>query len=560
MERIRLANATLPLDENPWSRAGWRGPLCELRIRWQRIDAQLLSDLSALQSSQADKHKGITIVSGRHGSERGNDIRYEGGVFMPLFRFDYTEYKRDLEVVASVKQNCPNAKITVVYAGDDQHFPHGNTAHALKAYAKAKLSSGEDVIFQWCYSVSAMRDFIRPADPSDQAAKETEMKKLPVAQIASDYDWDAPSGHRDDGTFPWRTGPTAGVAPPSPQPLDARTLEPHTLKNLAEKATQWLATLGVTKAPNVRDNDQLFLLGDPELMRCGNAMRVVSKVINERVGKGWSPVQKGQRVAKFSTDLQPGLYTNVEGRSEPVYVHDLESGVDFFNTTAGACINEGIVLNAHLADFLLAPYHEILHKFEGNKLSACVALDEGSVELFSVLFADSCNVKVPVFPGYLGYFEEADKLARGIGRRAYAKAFFEDDAESLDLLPAFFYAPTANYVEDRLKLRDATIKDALSKIGFLRDSISTTAMQTSGSWYDKWVKAHNNQLPTGGIEVVPKKKVMTAFANLPLPPIPTLAAAVSHRNPCGPQVIEFHGAATQPRALLRGRSFQRAGD
>jgi hypothetical protein len=63
--------------------------------------AQLLLDLSALQSSQADKHKGITIVSGRHGSQRGNDIKYEDGVFMPSFRFDDTEYKKDLEVVAN---------------------------------------------------------------------------------------------------------------------------------------------------------------------------------------------------------------------------------------------------------------------------------------------------------------------------------------------------------------------------------------------------------------------------------------------------------------------------
>jgi hypothetical protein len=482
---------------------------------------QLLLNLSALQSTQADKHKGITIVSGRHGSERGNDIMYEGGVFMPSFRLDYPEYERDLEVVESVKQKCQNAKITVVFAGDEQHFPHGNTAQALKAYAKAKLLSGEDLIFQWCFSVSAMRDFIRPADSKEQEAKEAEMGEVPVAQIASDYRWDAPSRHRDDGTFPWRTGPTAGLAPPSTQPLDARGLAPHTLKNLAEKATQWLATLGVTKAPNVKDNDQLFVLGEPELMRCGKTMRVVSQVLNERVAKGWSPVQKGQTVAKFSTDLEPGLYTNVEGRSEPVYVHDLESGVDFFNTTAGACINEGIVLNAHLADFLLAPYHEILHKFEGETLSACVALDEGSVELFSILFADSCNVKVPVFPGYRGYFEEVGKLVRAIGRRAYAKAFFEDHAESLDLLPAFFYAPTANYVEDQLKLSDATIKDALSKIGFLRDSLSRTAMQKSDGWYDKWVKAHNGQPPTGGLKLAPKKK---AFADLPLPPIPTVVS------------------------------------
>jgi hypothetical protein len=132
---------------------------------------QLLLNLSELQSLQADKHKGITIVSGRHGSERGNDIMYDGGVFMPSFRLAYPEYESDLKVVSSVKQKCPNANITVVDAGDYQHFPYGNTAHALKAYAKAKLSSGEDVIFQWCYSVSAMRDFIRPADPKDQDAK-----------------------------------------------------------------------------------------------------------------------------------------------------------------------------------------------------------------------------------------------------------------------------------------------------------------------------------------------------------------------------------------------------
>jgi hypothetical protein len=410
-----------------------------------------------------------------------------------------------LEVVARVKQKCPDAKITVVYAGDNQHFPYGNAAHALRAYAKAKLSSNEDVVFQWCYSVSAMRDFIRPADAKEQEAEEAKMKTVSVAQIASDYDWNAPNNYLDDGTFPWRTGRTADLAPPSPQPLDAQELKPHTLKNLAEKATQWLATLGVTKAPNVKENDQLFVLGEPRLMRCGKTVRVVSKVLNERVAKGWSPVRKGQTVEKLGTDLKPGLYTNVEGTSEPVYVHDFESGVDFFNTTAGACINEGIILNAHLADFLLAPYHEILHKFEGNTLSACVALDEGSVELFSVLFADSCNVKVPVFPGYRGYFEEADKLASAIGRSAYAKAFFEDHVESLDLLPAFFYAPTANYVEAQLKLSDATIKDALLKIGFLRDSTSQKVMENPDSWYGKWVTAHNGQVPTGGIEV---KKVV----------------------------------------------------
>src|SRR5262249_6943022 len=148
----------------------------------------------------------------------------------------------------------------------------------------------------------------------------------------------------------------------------------------------------------------LIIIGEPRLVQRPSGMLVVSRVLNEEIGWGrvTSVPREGDNKLFTSDSTDGGFYSNEGG--EQVYVHNLEEGQGFYDDLCACTLDFGILFNGHMKGCGSAPYHEILHTFEGRKLSRPLVLKEGFVERFCNLFMEQMyGHREPIYEGYAAY-------------------------------------------------------------------------------------------------------------------------------------------------------------
>jgi hypothetical protein len=421
------------------------------------------------------KQRKITIVSGRHGRECGSQLAAAGSAFLHQSARDGDgSGSADLVALTSVAHELnkqPGDLGRIVSFADQGLFPNGQSSVHLKAFAKACFDAGEDVIFNWCYSLSSMHDAVYTDDFPTLLNQDIAFANAPLSWFKPGYDWMKPEGHTETPLFPWRTVPIEGDTPPSGYVLanEFPQLQGVTIATLTAAARAWLQSLQIDKATSLADTARILLLANPQLVQTPDGgYFLVSDVINKRVPGMVEPTpRQGSNYNPKARTLAVGLIAGEYSAAPPKYVHELAIGMGFFNTLMGQVVDGDIHLNAHMPGFGLAPWHEILHTFEGEKLSASFFLNEGTVEMYSSLFAQ--HARKPVAKWYSPYSKNCDAALKLLSRFGsdYAKAYFADDRDALrKVWQAFQPGDT-----DKYALSDAERDEVRREVQWLKDPL-----------------------------------------------------------------------------------------
>jgi len=391
----------------------------------------------------------IVIVSGRHGRECGNQLLAPDSQRLhPSAQEGDGSGSGDavaLNNVAAALKKPPGDVGRIVSFKDPHAFPnHGQSAAHLKAFARKCFEDGEDVIFNWCYSLSAMHDAVCTAairqltevglEGATLICQDIAFANAPLSWFKAGFNFFSEERDTAVPSFPWRNVSVDGDTPPSPSVLteEFSELQDVTIASLIEKAKAWLATKGIVKDSTLKDTAHLLLLGNPRLVQTPvGGYFLVSDVLNRRVPGMAAPTPRvGSNFNPNAPTLAPGLIAGENSGALPKYVHNLVEGMGFFNELLGLCVDGGIHLNAHMPGYSLAPWHEILHTFEGAELSASTFLNEGSVEVYSSEFAKHAGARVARW--YSPYRKNCATALKLVGRFGddYAKAYFADDLEA----------------------------------------------------------------------------------------------------------------------------------
>jgi hypothetical protein len=419
------------------------------------------------------KARKFVIVTGRHGRECGNQLAAPGSHQLHDVAHDLGGVRDDaaaLGRVASELHKEPDALGRVVSFNDPEVFPDGQSAIHLKAFAKARTDAGEDVIFNWCYSLSSMHDAVYTNDPSVLINQDIAFVDVPLAWYKPGYNWFRDEGHTETPPFPWRKTSVDGDTPPSSRLRTEEFEDLHdvTVGSLKEAAKRWLATMGVNKDSNLANTAKILLLGNPKLVQTPRGGYVlVSDVLNHRVpGMDEPKPRVGSNYNPQAEVLNVGMIAGTGMGDHPKYVHHLGVGFGFFNSLMGQVVDGDIHINAHMPGFSLAPWHEILHTFEGESLSASFLMNEGTVEVYSSLFAQEENGKsAPWYSPYKKYCQEVLKLASRVGTHDYAKAYFADDRAALRKVWEAFQLNQGNH---KYQLSNETIAAVRKDVAWLK--------------------------------------------------------------------------------------------
>jgi hypothetical protein len=150
-------------DKYPWLRVpGQKG--CTLYVSCAMNGNMSAGPLiSYLATQKKLSPRKITIVSGRHGRECGNQLAAAGSALLHPKARDTDGIAPDqaaLDEVARALKKSSDDLGRVVPFDDPTLFPDGHSAMHLKAGIKKCFDAGEDVILAWCYSLSSMHDAV----------------------------------------------------------------------------------------------------------------------------------------------------------------------------------------------------------------------------------------------------------------------------------------------------------------------------------------------------------------------------------------------------------------
>jgi hypothetical protein len=395
------------------------------------------------------KPRRLAIVCGRHGRECGNQLAAHDSQSLHLDAWDGDGNggvdAETLNSAAAALNKNPADVGRIVSFKDPDAFPDGGqSAVHLKAFAQKCFEDGEDVIFNWCYSLSAMHDAVYTGAIQELTnlglaaatliSQDIAFANTPLSWFKAGYNFPNGEAHTAMPPFPWRDVSVDGDTPPSRTVLtdEFSKLQDVTIVSLIEKAKAWLATKGIVKNSKLENTAHILLLGNPQLVQTPvGGYFLVSDVLNKRVPGMVVPTPRvGSNYNPKAPTLSPGLLAGENSGALPKYVHHLAIGMGFFNQLMGQVVDGDIHLNAHMPGYSLAPWHEILHTFEGETLSASFFLNEGSVEVYASQFANHAGA--PVAKWYSPYRKNCDAALKLISRFGddYAKAYFADDLEA----------------------------------------------------------------------------------------------------------------------------------
>jgi hypothetical protein len=274
-------------------------------------------------------------------------------------------------------------------------------------------------------------------------------------------------------------------------------------RKLVQDAATFLMSFGVVGPKcDLGDEPALIILGEPRLVKRGTDMLVVSDVLNEEIGWGrvTSVPAEGDNRLFTNDSTEKGFYSNEGGKQ--LYVHKHEEGQDFYDNLCASTLNFGILFNGHMKGCGSAPYHEILHTFEGTKLSLPVVLKEGFVERFCNQFMEQVyGHREPIYSGYADYVRETDKLLKYAGWGTCAKAYFGDDENSIVELVPCCYEPIWKLLKASRKL-DIGCRMKMAGLSAISTYLNPSKMKAQGSWYRKWIANKNGgNIPAGGLDL-----------------------------------------------------------
>jgi hypothetical protein len=308
----------------------------------------------------------------------------------------------------------------------------------------------------------------------------------------------------------------------SPTPLTAEFARLAVINpdELIVKAASYLQTLGVTKASALSKDAYFLLLGNPHHVQRKGKDFIVADVLNGSMAWGKSTSKRGTIKSFGDTGVSDGLFlgdqkyvfscdapvgTFTGGDSAP-----MTTGEFFFNCVAALVQgDEGIIYNAHVPDFSLAVFHEVLHTFEGSTLASQRRFAEGIVEALAIVFALAVyGQAVPEFEGYKEFLPDARKIVAFAGWSRVAKAFFTNCPVSLKAVLPLFCDETQDDLPATDRLSVAARSDG-KLISAVSPQLTPTAMGKSDSWHNKWDAAgHDPTAYFAGLEA-PKGPVRT---------------------------------------------------
>jgi hypothetical protein len=312
-----------------------------------------------------------------------------------------------------------------------------------------------------------------------------------------------------------RKHPVQGVPAPHDDPCryEMDNLEGATPKALVAASVSYLSGLGVQKKCELGPNPAMLLLGEPEEV---NGV-IVSKLLNSEL-KGWEGEPPEDNGIYNSTSTTPGYYSG-DPLQGPRYIHSKKDGEDFFNNITACVITGGILFNTHQPGFSCAPYHEILHTFEGRNLVGITDVKEGFVEYFSLKMAKQrFGMSFDVFAGYANYVRELSPLLAYAGDAVCAQAYFGDDTAALCGLMPQIFEPTRAAIPAKSAISKAMAAKIINGSQTVKDYVPKGYNMTAkGKWYVEWCDQHNGgKAPPDG--PAPKKASVQGLPSGGLPP------------------------------------------
>lgn len=308
---------------------------------------------------------------------------------------------------------------------------------------------------------------------------------------------------------PKRTVTLNNLPPSSPTPLtnEYKFLTPLDPVLLRTRAKDFLQKANIHKESTLPSNAPMIIIGDPHLVERSGARLVVWRVLNGEI-PGWHAISNppGDLGLFDDTKTAEGLYAK---GSEPVYVQSESSGQTQLDEITACVLNDAILFNSHSPGWANSLYHEIFHTFEGSKMVNSFFFKEGIVEWYSVHFALTVyEIKLEYYPPYKVAAENAEKLIRFTSVKAVAKAYFDDDEDSINQIVPLFYAPIAATLPPDERLDPACIDDA-KKWGDLPRMLMPTAFKLKNkvpeiAWYAKWINEKNGGVAPAGGPALPK--------------------------------------------------------
>src|SRR5581483_2639231 len=221
------------------------------------------------------------------------------------------------------------------------------------------------------------------------------------------------------------------------------------------KANTYVTSLGTTKKSNFIEKEILkpgaiLIVGMPKVTTAKGKKYVVSNVLNVML-QGWGEVKGAKStdtVDVVATDFKLfpdkpaiGLYqTNTDTATHDnfmkaslvtKFVQDFADGEAFYNSGTAMCFDQNIIFNAHSPGYSSSVYHELLHTYEGVKIGLVNEIKEGVVDYFANKFATKDGAKFIEYAPYKKSVAAATKMAKVVTDAVLAKAFFQDDQESI---------------------------------------------------------------------------------------------------------------------------------